>query len=394
MRHTRRKRNLVHLITLISVVGIAITTMALVILIAAFNGIEGMVERLYSAYDAPVVIRSAEGKTFREETLNLKKIAGVSGVAEVSRAVEETVVLKHRKKSVNAQLTGIDSSFLRTCDLKDHLVDGTPGLGSKEDPQAIIGATLLDKLEASVNTLDGYALITLYTPLREASISKRKNPFRTTGLKVTSRMNYNREVNAERILVPLAFAQEQLNYTNEITAVYVGVEKDADPFEVKESLQHLLGKEFTVKTAAEKNELIFKTSKSEKRIVIVILVFVFLLAAFNLIASLTMLFIEKKENIRTMTYFGASKRFIFRIFFLEGLLIAGRGIVIGLVLGTVVCVSQYYGKVLEMPNSGGDAFPIRFTVADGVLIVVLVSVLSIITSSLPVYYLVRRSGES
>jgi len=367
--------------------------MALVILVAAFNGIEGMVERLYSAYDAPLTVRSTQGKTFREETIDLAKLRKIEGITEVSRAIEETVILKLRKKWVNAQMVGIDDNYLKTCRMNDHMVDGLNGIGTDEKPQAIIGATLLDKLDGSVNTLDGYALLTLYTPLREASVSRRKSPFKTADLKVTGRMNYNREVNAQFVLVPLSYAQQQLNYNSEITALYLGIAPNEDAFEVKERVQTALGKNFVVKTAAEKNELIFKTSQSEKRIVIIILVFVFILAAFNLVASLTMLFIEKKDNIRTMSHYGATRQFIFRIFFFEGLLIAGKGIVWGILLGAFACLGQYYGHLLEMPNSGGEAFPIEFTVYDGLLIIGLVSFLSAVTSFFPVHYLVKRAMQ-
>ncbi|MBI3238327.1 MAG: ABC transporter permease [Flavobacteriia bacterium] len=374
-------------------IGIAITTAALVILIAAFNGIEGMVERLYSSYDAPLTIRSEKGKTFKENTINLAKIKKIEGVAEVSRAVEETVILKHEKSWANASMVGVDNNFLKTCEIEKHVVDGYPALEENGKPTAIIGASLLDKLNGYISEANGYEQLILYTPLRDASIARRKNPFKTNMLAVSSRMNYNREVNAQFVLVPLDFAQDQLNYDGEITALYLGIQPKADAFEVKERLQQLVGSNFRVKTAAEKNELIFKTSQSEKRIVIIILVFVFILAAFNLIASLTMLFIEKKENIQTMRHFGAGNPFIFRIFFFEGLLIAGKGILYGLILGTTVCLSQQYGKLLEMPNSGGEAFPIEFTFQDGLLIIVLVSTLSAITAFLPVYYLVKRASR-
>ena len=374
-----------------SVIGIAITTAALVILIAAFNGIEGMVERLYSAYDAPLTIRSDRGKTFLETDLDLAKLAKVPGVKNVSRAVEETVILKHQEKGVNARMVGVDADFLITCDISHHIVDGYPSLENNGQPNGIIGATLLDKLDGYISEIDGYQKLLIYTPLREASVAKRKNPFRTAELVISSRMNYNREVNAQELLVPLEFARVQLSYDKDITAIYIGIQPDADPYVVKEAVQQFAGKYFVVKTAAEKNELIFKTSQSEKRIVIIILVFVFILAAFNLIASLTMLFIEKKDNIQTMSYFGAGKAFIFRIFFFEGLLIAGKGIVYGILLGTAVCCLQIYGKVLQMPNSNGEAFPIEFTVSDGLLIIGLVSVLSALTSFIPVYYLVRKA---
>lgn len=386
-----------HLITRISVIGIAITTMALVILVSAFNGIEGMVERLYSTYDAPLTVRSSKGKTFRETTVDLKKIARLEGISRVSRAVEETVILKHEKKWASAKLTGVDPSFLETCRIDEHYVKGEggePALEVNGEPTAIIGATLLDKIEGAISPLDGYEQIQLYTPLRDASIARRKSPFKTEFLKVVCRMNYNREINAQYVMVPLEFAQQQLSYDGEITALYIGVKEDADPFDVKERVQRALGKDFVVKTAAEKNELIFQTSRSEKRIVVIILVFVFILAAFNLVASLTMLYIEKKENIVTMMHFGAGRGFVFRIFFFEGLMIAAKGIFFGIVAGVVACLTQYYGQLLEMPNTGGEAFPIAFTVADGLMIVGLVSALSIVTSFLPVYYMVRRTVKN
>lgn len=391
MRHTRKQRNLVHLITRVSVIGIAVTTAALVILIAAFNGIEQMVEKLYSGYDAPITIRSTKGKTFSQNSINYDDISSVSGISEVSKAVEETVILKHENKWVNAQLVGIENNFLLTCAIEKHVVDGYPSLEENGHPTGIIGATLLDKLGGYIDQAEGFETVIIYTPLREASIAKRKNPFKLSELKISSRMNYNREVNASQLLVPLQFAQEQLDYTDDITAIYIGVKPTSDPQEIKEILQQKVGNHFVVKTAAEKNELIFKTSKTEKRIVIIILVFVFILAAFNLIASLTMLYIEKKENIETMTGFGADKRLVFSIFFFEGLLIAGKGILFGLVLGASVCLLQIGTHILEMPNSGGEAFPLAFSFYDGILIVVLVSVLSAITSFLPVYYLVRKS---
>lgn len=394
MRHTRKSRSLVHLITRVSVIGIAITTAALVILIAAFNGIENMVVRLYSVYDAPITIRSTVGKTFIPTDKLTKQITSTPGVIRVSRVVEEIVVLKHEKKWVNAQMIGVDPNFLLTCDAKSHLVDGYPLLEKQRAPAGIIGATLMDKLDAYLLPNGEFEQLLVYTPLRDAKIGRRKSPFKTNRLSIAGRMNYNREVNAQQLLVPLSFAQQQLNYNGDLTAYYLAIQPEEDAMEIRDRLQETLGSKFIVKTAAEKNELIFKTSQSEKRIVIIILVFVFILAAFNLIASLTMLFIEKKENIETLQHMGTPFKSIFYIFFYEGLLIAGKGIIIGLVLGTAVCILQLYTGILEMPNSGGEAFPIAFSWQDGALIIGLVSGLSAITSSLPVYIMVRGITNS
>jgi lipoprotein-releasing system permease protein len=141
------------------------------------------------------------------------------------------------------------------------------------------------------------------------------------------------------------------------------------------------------------NELIFKTAKTEKKILVFILAFIFVLAAFNLIASINMLYNEKSENLQTLYRIGITQKAIFKIFFFEGLLIASRGIFFGLIIGIAVCLLQLQFSLLEMPNAMGKAFPISFSVSDGIMIVGLVSVLSLITSFVPVWFLVYRSNR-
>jgi len=160
---------------------------------------------------------------------------------------------------------------------------------------------------------------------------------------------------------------------------------------VKAEIRQLLGKDFEVRTNYEKNELIYKTSKSEKVIVLIILLFIFILAAFNLIASLTMLFVEKKDNVQTMIAFGADRKTVFNIFFLEGILISGKGILIGLILGYGICLIQLKSALLTMPNSGGEPFPIDISFNDGLLIVFLVATLSFLFSYFPIRFLLRRN---
>ena len=382
---------MINLITRISVIGISVITAALVILLSAFNGIESMIERLYSDFDADITIRSTGGKTFPEQTLDLKKLSSVPGVKSFSRAVEEVVVLKHEKKRVNAKMIGVDDVFLTSSRMSAHMVDGKAKIGSSDQPFMIIGASLLDKLAGFIPERSGFEQLIVYAPKRDARVRLGSNPFSTRLMNVSGRMNFNREVNAENIVVPLATAQDLLDYEKDLSAIYVELDPDADPEDVKEVLNSALGKGFTVKTSYEKNELIYKTSKSEKIIVLIILLFIFILAAFNLIASLTMLFVEKKDNVQTMIGFGADRKTVFNIFFYEGLLIAAKGIVIGFILGYAVCLLQLQFAILVMPNSGGEAFPIGISLADGILILFLVCGLSLLFSYLPVRYLVRRN---
>ncbi|MDR0801574.1 MAG: FtsX-like permease family protein [Fluviicola sp.] len=373
-----------------SVTGIAAITAALVIILSAFNGIEQMVARLYSDYDPAITMRSLQGKTFDSTTVDLKELRAVPGVISLSKAIEETVIIKHGKKWVNARMVGVDFSFVDASRLREHIVDGYPDLEENGEPTAVIGASLLDKVDGYISELDGYEELMLYTPLRDASVTRLKSPFRVSPLKVVGRMNYNKDINLTDLLVPVYFAEVQLNYGKDITAIYLHVGKKDIP-QVKATLENRFGNRFQVKTAAEKNELIFKTSESEKKIVVLILLFIFVLAAFNLVASLNMLFIEKKENMETMERFGATRQFVFRIFFFEGILIALKGIVIGLVLGVGVCLLQMHYGLLKMPNAGDEAFPVILQIKDVLFILVTVILLSMLSAYFPVRYLVRKT---
>ena len=349
-----------------------------------------MVSKLYSDYDPAITMRSMKGKTFDSTTVDLNALRTIPGVVSLSKAIEETVIIKHGKKWVNARMVGVDFSFVDACQLNKHIVDGYPNLEENGEPTAVIGASLLDKVDGYISELDGYEELILYTPLRDASMARLKSPFKVSPLKVVGRMNYNKDINMSDLLVPIYFAELQLNYDTDITAIYFQVAKKDIPA-VKSTLEKRFGNKFRVKTAAEKNELIFKTSESEKKIVVLILLFIFILAAFNLVASLNMLFIEKKENIETMERFGATKRFVFQIFFFEGILIAVKGIFIGLILGIGVCLLQVHYGLLKMPNSGNEAFPIILQVKDVLFILVTVILLSVLSAYFPVRYLVRKT---
>lgn len=352
-----------------------------------------MIEKLYSEYDSDVTIRAKVGKTFNENRIVLGDLSNVDGVLNVSRALEEVVILKHEKKWSNANLVGVDSTFLQMTKMSDHIVDGGAYLGMDGKEFALIGASLLDKLDGYIPENIGNESLVCYVPKRNAKIRLGKSPFRTEVIKLAGRFNFNREVNAQEFMVPIELGRSLMGYTNQISAVYIDCEDD-DRKSIKAKVKEIVGDGFVVKTNYEKNELIYKTSKSEKIIVLIILLFIFILAAFNLVASLTMLFVEKLENIKTMLSYGASKEFIFKIFFYEGLLIAGKGILIGALVGYAVCFVQMYFNVIVMPNSGGEAFPMNVSLTDGILILSLVSILSVLFSFMPVKYLIKKNIQA
>jgi len=369
-------------------------TAALVVLLSAFNGIETMIEGLFSDFDSDITIRLKEGKTFNERRIDIDKIAKIEGVTFYSRAIEEVVILKHEKKWINATLIGVDSTFLEMSQMKKHLIDGESKLYKNDLQLGIIGATLLDHLDGFIPESFGHESLVCYAPKRNIKIRPGVSPFYSTLIKLSGRMNYNKEVNASSLIVPIELSRELLRYNDQISAYYISINSDNDTESIKAKIQSLVGTDFSVKTNYEKNELVFQTSKSEKIIVLIILLFIFILAAFNLIASLTMLFVEKMNDIKTMASFGMNRSFLFKIFFFEGLLIAGKGILAGLIIGYTVCLLQINYDLVTMPNSGGEAFPIAISLNDGLLIVFLVAFLSVLLSFLPVKYLIHKNVKN
>lgn len=384
------------MITRISVIGIATITATLIVLLSAFNGIETMIEKLYSEFDTDITIRVEKGKSFNEDRIDMKKLAKLEGIASTSRVVEEVVILKREKKWVSVNMIGVEPSFLKMTNMSKNMGEGQAILRKDGEDRAIVGAGVLGKLEGFIPKEFGVEKIDCYVPKRDAKIRPGKSPFKQEKIGLAGTMSYNREVSTQFMVIPFDLAQNLLEYNeeNQISAIYIDAKKGVDNGELKERIQKLVGKDFRVKTSYEKNELIFKTSQSERIIVLIILLFIFVLAAFNLVASLTMLFVEKLENVNTMVSFGTPRNYIFRIFFIEGLLISGKGILFGLTLGYIVCAAQMQFALIKMPNSGGEAFPIGLSVMDGLLIFALVSALSILFSYFPVAYLIRRNVKS
>lgn len=356
-----------------------------------------MIETLYSEYDSDITISATKSKTFYESEINWQELSKVPGLKSYSKAVEEIVVLRHEKKWVNATIVGVENNFIETIALKNHTVIGEPIIYNQQSKQAygVIGGGLMQKLDTRIGNTSEYESIIVYAPKRNVKIRPGKSPFYMERMFLSGAMNYNREINEEKVLWPLKNVQELLRYDNELTHIFVDVDSTSgfSNEEVKEKLITLLGKSFKVKTNFEKNEIIYKTSKSERVVVIVIMIFIFILASFNLIASLTMLFVEKKENIQTLRSIGMTQKDLFQIFMLEGLLISGTGIFVGLILGYFVCLIQVYFPLLIIPGAGVP-FPISFSFGDFLLIFFSVASLSFVFSYFPVKILIRNERST
>ena len=366
---------------------------------------EKMIQTIYSEFDTDISVSVNKGKTFNESQVNWSELSKIDGIKSYSRAIEEIVVLRHEKKWVSATLVGIENNFLDAIEINKknktgefaHLLSGEGVIQDSQNGQSLglIGAGLMQKLNLFIGSTNERESILVYAPKRNVKIRPRKTPFHTDRIFIAGSINYNREVNDEKVIWPLENARNLLRYDNELTNIHIDVDQNSgfSNDEVKSKISAALGFNFKVKTNYEKNELIYQTSKSERLVVIVILIFIFILASFNLIASLTMLYFEKKENMDTLKVMGFSDKNIFQIFLYEGLLISGSGMLIGLFLGYLVCLIQSTFQLVVIRTEPFTPFPISFSWGDFFLILFSVTSLSFLFSYFPVRVLVRNSRK-
>jgi lipoprotein-releasing system permease protein len=384
----KQSKSIIQIITWIAVLGLAVSTAAMVIVLSAFNGIESIVHKLYSEFDPEITIEAKKSKTFDATFFPWEKLESNPEIQSHFKIIEEVVVIKKNDKIAYATLVGAEQEFLKSIHLSKHIDQGESikKLGRSD---AIMGLGLMYKLDFYV--FEGSPeRIQLYAPVREAKISPTKTPFKHQAFFVVAGMNYNKEVNTQNIIVDFAEAQKLLNYKNDLTRIGIQIKNTKKLDDIKNQLQIDLGEDYVVKTNLEKNQLIFKTSKVEKIIVFFILIFIFILSSFNMVASLTMMFIEKRKDMQTLSATGLSSRGMSSIFFTLGLIINFFGIGLGLFFGYMIVSIQKYGEILKMPNAFGDAFPVEIQPTDFMLILLLTTLVGLLSAYLPVQYLVKK----
>jgi len=382
------------LITRIAIIGICVITCSLVILLSAFNGMEKLIDRIYSEFDPSITITPASGKTFFEQDVDWESLSSVDGIKVISKGHEELVVLEYsmpleeemdyRVKRTNARLYGVEDSFLELIQAKTHSRGDKPVLRDSEGSKGIIGIGLIQKLEASLNSE-----FTIFIPKKNIKMSSEK-PFFKKKVKVSSVLVYqNRLVNEETFLWPLSEVRKLTKDTsNTLTHIYVRAKSSSDLDDLKTRIQKVLGNDFVVKTYLQKNELVFKTSKSEKLILTLILIFVFILACFNLVSSITMIYLEKKENFKALKSMGLTNKGLFRVFYFQGLQISLIGVFLGGLIGYTICWLQSYFEFFYMAPE--QPYPIGFSWVDFLTIITAVSLLSVLFSYVTVKLLMRK----
>ncbi|MFH1320637.1 MAG: FtsX-like permease family protein [Bacteroidota bacterium] len=390
---SKKSHNVINIISAISVIGVTISTLALIVVLSAFNGLENLVISLFNSFDPDIKITIKEGKTFDAQRFPKESIKEINGVAFYTEVLEENVLLKYRSSQYIATIKGVSDDFIKTGGLDTMITEGDLILENNGQPFAVIGQGIAYSLSLSIN--DIFTPLSIYVPKRGEKVTLNpENAFNIKRIHASGVFSIQQDFDIKYVLVPISFAREMLQYKTEVSAIEIGFHTDI-PSDQRDHIQkeilQIIGNEYIVQNRFQQHELLYKIMKSEKWAVFLILTFILIIAAFNSIASVTMLIIDKKLDIFMLWSMGANVNMIKKIFLNEGLLISLLGNLSGLLLGAAVCWVQQKFEVIKFKGSFViEAIPVKMEVLDFIYVFITVFVIGLIASLLPVRQITKK----
>lgn len=342
-------------------VGVAISTMALVAVMSVFNGLEDLIRGLFSSFDSELQVTPVAGKSFVATEDWLTAIREVEGVEVITEVIEDNALLEYRGNQHIARVKGVSDNYFEHERFSKGYFWGDTTLGTGMRPGAILGRGVAFAL--SVNLDDINSVLKIYYPKApKSAASLDPNQLYASG-QVEPRGFFSIEqgVDNEYILVPLDFFKDLLGYGQKRTALELKVSPEYSISTVQEAVQAHLGSEFAVKNADEQHATLIRTVKLEKLFVFLTLTFILALASFNIFFSLSMLAIEKKKDLAVLKSMGAKNSLIRGIFLKQGALIAFSGAILGLIFGLLLVGAQAEFGLISLGIASGvvDAYPVR-----------------------------------
>ena len=386
---SRGNRNVINIISGIAAMGVAIGSLAMIIVLSAFNGLETLVADLYTSVDPDIRISPAKGKTIALDSIDLDKIIRWDEAQAIAPILEETVFLQFKDQQSIVTLRGISESYLPNLGLDEHLVEGELGITYNGYPRALLGYGIADNLNLFIS--EGYEGIKVFAAKRDGANSLNpESKFVQERIVPMGIVALNPEFDYSYVYVPFDFAKNLLQYENQASFIDLTLKPGADAMLVKDKLIQLLGDQFVVKTRIELNDVLFKTNATEKWVTFFILSFILIVATFNLIGSLTMLIIDKKKDISLLRSLGQTAKDVQRVFLYEGLLITSVGAGIGMGVGiTLILIQQYIGF---FPLQGGlvEFYPVELHLTDILAVSGVVFTIGLLASVIPVKTLLNQ----
>lgn len=385
---SKKKRNAINIISWISVSVVAVSTAALIIVFSVFNGFNELVLSMQKSYDPELKIYSIEGKTFNADDSLTNKLISTSEILAFSSVLEENALFSNNTKQKIAILKGVGDNYIDVVKIDSLVWSGAYNISSSRKGVAVFGAGVARELSILV---EYPGVINVLIPNRlNKDINNPNEVFNEGRITATGIASGDEEFDNKYVLTSIALVRELTDRDDDdVSFIEVSVKPGFDVDKVKKSIQTKLGKNFEVRNRMEQHATLYRVMATEKWATFFILSFIILIASFSIISSLTMLIIEKKNDIFIFKSFGADKLFLRKTFIMTGWFISVLGALIGLIFGSILTFLQQKFGLLEFPNSEAliiSAYPVKFMVSDFIITFLSVSTIGLFTAFLPVLF--------
>jgi lipoprotein-releasing system permease protein len=383
----KKQYNAIHIISGISAAAIGVVTAAMVCVLSIMNGFGVIVEQMFSQFDPDIRIESVNGKSFNDSGSKFESLRQLDGIELISQRIEETALLQFEGKQMPVRLYGVDSTFATLTHIEEIITGGHYEVHDGAFDRAVLGQGLAWHIGIGAQFINP---LYLYVPKRTEKVNMLRpdQAFNEevcfiAGTFAVQQAKYDDEV----MLVDIDLTRRLLEYEEtEVSSLLIKVQSTSHIKHVEKEVQHLLGDKYKVLNRYEQQADFFRILRVEKLLTTLLLVFILLIASFNIIGSLSMLIIDKQSDIQTLSHLGASSSLIRRIFLFEGWLISTLGAMIGLVIGLAICLIQEHVGILKL-GSGTEyiisAYPVAVQAADIFLVAVVVLCLGFLAAWIP-----------
>jgi lipoprotein-releasing system permease protein len=372
----------INIISGISMLGVLIGSAALIIILSVFNGFEVTILSLYSNFTPEIKIEPRQGKTFDPNTPYFNALHHDPRVFSYTQVLQEKAMIKYDNKPFIGTIKGVSSDFLKDPLLDSIIQSGSFTLKTDDHYYAVIGSNVQGSL--GINIHDRLSSIDVYSPSRNAGNgSNPLNEFVVRSIVPSGVFAVGQDFD-DIVVTPIEFARDLLGQPQNVSSLEINYKNGTDLGAIQEDIKDKTGKNFTVKNRREQNTELYKTLNYERWFIFMILIFVLIIAIFNIIGSLTMLVIDKRKDIAILTSLGANKQLIQRIFFSEGMMISIIGCITGIILGLIFCILQQRFGLVKMGSKMSliDAYPVSLRISDFGLVFLTVSAISVIASGI------------
>ena len=389
----KKSHKAVNIISLISLFGFSIGTAALIIVLSVFNGFEGLITGMYNQFDTDIKITATQGKTIVIDSIQQDFLKHHPYIESYSQTLEEQALIRYNGRQTTATIKGVTDQYNHICNIDSLMLQGEFKLNKGDTNGAVLGMGLAYTIGAGIKFINS---LVVYAPKRIGNISMTnpENSFITDYFFPTGFFAvYQPEIDNQYMLINLEKAQELFLYDNEISAIEIKLNSKANHKTIKKELQNYFGPNYKIQNRLEQRADLYRMLSMEKWIAFFIVIFILIIAIFNIVGTLSMLIFEKKNDIKTLQSIGANNQLIREIFYIEGMLIAFLGALFGLFIGLVTCYLQQRYGFIQLGGGGNfliDAYPIIIKASDIILVTIAVSIIGTISTYFPIKYITKR----